>query len=95
MLVNFNITYKTVLYLIVCFYFLLKRSDLQFMNSSPFWTNLSFKSHYNYYVIQHNFASHFCLMPVIVKTKPTASSWGAKNTNLYSSVATMGFWHLT
>lgn len=91
MLVNFNIAGKTVLYLILCFYFLLKRSNvLQFMNSSSFCTNLKFKAHQNYYVVQQSFASHFCLAPVKVKTDPQPVPVKAQNSNLCFSVTIAG-----
>ena len=88
--VNFNIACKSVLHLILCFYFLLKRSNnLQFVNSSSFWTNLKFNAHLNYYVVPHNFASHFCLASGIVKTNPQPIPVGAQNANLCFSVTTM------
>lgn len=87
---DFNISCKSALHLILCFYFLFKRSnDLQFMNSSSFWTKLKFNAHQNYYVVQHNFASHFCLALVIVKTNPQPIPVEAQNTNFCFSVTLM------
>lgn len=94
MLVSFSISYKIVLYLILCFYFSLKRSSvLQFMNSSSFWTNLNFNAHQKYYVLQHNFASHFFLAPG--KTNPQPVPVGVQNTSLCFCWPSWANWHLT
>jgi hypothetical protein len=55
-----------------------------------FLDELKINAHQNYYVVQHNFAFHFCLAPVKVKKNPQPVPVGAQNINLCFSMTTTG-----
>ena len=55
-----------------------------------FLDKLKINAHQNYCAVQHNFAFHFCLAPVKVKTNPQPVPVGAQNINLCFSMTTTG-----
>lgn len=93
MLVSFSISYKTVLYLILCFYFSLKRANvLQFMNSSSFWTNLILMLIRIIIWFNTTLLLIFFLAPG--KTNPQPVPVGAQNTSLCFCWPSRANWHL-